>query len=59
VPVVYRPERPTEARVALFVDNWLGASIATVIGLVGLAGGYLVRRSVRRELAKIPSSSQG
>jgi len=59
VPVVYRPERPTEARVALFVDNWLGASIATVIGLVGLAGGYLVRRSIRRELAKLPTSSPG
>jgi hypothetical protein len=59
VPVVYRPERPTEARVALFIDNWLGASLASVIGLVGLAGGYLVRRSIRRELAKIPASSPG
>jgi hypothetical protein len=59
VPVVYRPERPTEARVSLFVDNWLGASIATGIGLVGLAGGYLVRRSIRRELAKMPASSPG
>jgi len=59
VPVVYRPEKPTEARVALFVDNWLGASLASVIGLVGLAGGYLVRRSIRRELAKIPASSPG
>jgi hypothetical protein len=59
VPVVYRPERPTEARVALFIDNWLGASRASVIGLVGLAGGYLVRRSIRRELAKIPASSPG
>lgn len=59
VPVVYRPERPTEARVALFIDNWLGASLASVIGLVGLAGGYLVRRSIRRELAKMPASSPG
>ena len=45
--------KPTEARVALFIDNWLGACIAAVVGLVGLAGGFLVRRSVRRELAKI------
>jgi hypothetical protein len=59
VPVVYRPERPTEARVALFVDNWLGACLATVIGLVGLAGGYFVRRSIRRELARMPASSPG
>jgi hypothetical protein len=59
VPVVYRTEKPTEARVALFVDNWLGACLATVIGLVGLAGGYLVRRSIRRELARMPASSPG
>ena len=39
VPVVYRPAKPTEARIALFTDNWLGASLAAVIGLVGLAGG--------------------
>jgi len=59
VPVVYRTAKPTEARVALFVDNWLGACLATVIGLVGLAGGYLVRRSIRRELARMPASSPG
>ena len=59
VPVVYRTEKPTEARVALFVDNWLGACLATVIGLVGLAGGYLVRRSIRRELARMPASPPG
>jgi len=59
VPIVYRPERPTEARVSLFIDNWLGASIASVIGLVGLAGGYFVRRSIRRELGKMPASSPG
>jgi len=59
VPVVYRTAKPTEARVALFVDNWLGACLATVIGLVGLVGGYLVRRSIRRELARMPASSPG
>jgi hypothetical protein len=52
VPMLYRLEKPNEARVALFVDNWLGPCIAALVGLVGLAGGYLVRRSVRRELAK-------
>jgi hypothetical protein len=55
VPLVYKVGDPMQARVALFVDNWLGASIATAVGLVGLAGGFLVRRSVRRELAKMPA----
>jgi len=52
VPMLYREDKPNEARVALFIDNWLGPCIAAVVGLVGLAGGFLVRRSVRRELAK-------
>ena len=52
VPMVYKVSKPTEARVALFTDNWLGATLAAVIGLVGLAGGWLVRRGVRREVAK-------
>jgi Protein of unknown function (DUF3592) len=52
VPMLYRVEKPNEARVALFVDNWLGACIAALVGLTGLAGGLLVRRSVRRTLAK-------
>jgi hypothetical protein len=55
VPMVYKVGDPMQARVALFFDNWLGPSIATVIGLAGLAGGFLVRRSVRRELAKLPA----
>ena len=53
VPVVYKVSKPTEARIALFTDNWLGASIATVIGLAGVAGGFLVRRGLRREVAKM------
>jgi len=54
VPIIYNPEKPTDqARIALFTDNWLGATIALVVGVVGLAGGFLVRRSVRRELAKM------
>jgi hypothetical protein len=57
VPVVYRPAKPTEARIALFADNWLGASLAALIGVVGLAGGLLVRRSLRRELNKMPANT--
>lgn len=56
VPVVYRPAKPTEARIALFTDNWLGASLAALIGVAGLAGGLLVRRSLRRELGKTPAN---
>jgi len=52
VPMIYKVRKPNEARVALFVDNWLGPCIAALVGLVGLAGGFLVRRAVRRELAK-------
>jgi len=55
VPMVYKVGDPMQARVALFVDNWLGPGIASIVGLVGLAGGFLVRRSVRRELAKLPA----
>lgn len=52
VPLTYKVAKPTEARIALFTDNWLGPCIATVIGLLGLAGGFLVRRQTRRELAR-------
>lgn len=52
VPMLYKAQKPMEARVALFIDNWIGPCIAAGVGLVGMAGGFLVRRSVRRELAK-------
>jgi hypothetical protein len=52
VPVIYKVSRPTDARVALFTDNWLGPVVAIVVGLVGVAGGLLVRRAIRRELAR-------
>ena len=52
VPMLYKARKPNEARVALFVDNWIGPCVAALVGLTGLAGGFLVRRSVRRELAK-------
>jgi hypothetical protein len=54
LPVVYKARDPKDARVALFVDNWLGACIAAVIGLVGMAGGMLVRRAVQREISRKP-----
>jgi hypothetical protein len=54
LPVVYKARDPKDARVALFVDNWLGACIAAVIGLVGMAGGILVRRAVQREISRKP-----
>lgn len=53
VPVVYRPAKPTEARIATFTDNWLGPCIAAIVGLAGMAGGFLVRRAVRREFARV------
>jgi hypothetical protein len=53
VPVMYKAAKPTEARLALFTDRWLGACVAVVIGLAGMAGGFLVRRAVRRELQKL------
>ena len=53
VPVVYRAAQPTEGRISRFTDNWLGPSLAALIGVVGMAGGFLVRRSVRREVAKM------
>jgi hypothetical protein len=55
VPVVYQRADPMKVRITLFTDNWLGASIAVVIGIAGVAGGLLVRRSVRRDLAKMQS----
>jgi hypothetical protein len=52
VPIIYKASEPMKARVDLFQDNWLGPCIAAVVGLTGIAGGLLVRRAVRRELAK-------
>jgi hypothetical protein len=45
LPVFYQPAKPTEARIATFLDNWLGASIAGAIGLISLVVGFLVRGS--------------
>jgi hypothetical protein len=55
VPVLYKLSEPTTARVATFTDNWLGVCIAALVGAVGMAGGLLVRRQIRRELKKAPA----
>lgn len=44
VPVVYRRSDPAGARVDLFVDNWLGASLALgLAAATAIAGAVLVR----------------
>ena len=52
VPMIYKVSKPTDARLALFTDNWLAACIALLVGAVGITGGVLVRRAVRREIAR-------
>jgi Protein of unknown function (DUF3592) len=52
VPLIYKVAKPTEARIALFMDNWLGPCLAIAVGVLGFAGGLLVRRQTRREMAK-------
>jgi hypothetical protein len=52
VPVRYLLNDPAEARVTLFVDNWLGAVIAFVLGTVAAAGAFLLVRSTKRDLAQ-------
>ncbi len=54
VPITYPPSDPAAARLATFTDNWLGPLISGVVGLACFAAGFLVRRAVRRELAKAP-----
>jgi hypothetical protein len=48
VPVQYQRTDPNKIRIATFFDNWLGATIAAGVGLVSMAGGLLVRRSLKR-----------
>lgn len=44
VPVIYRRADPAGARVDLFLDNWLGASLALALAVAtALAGSMLVR----------------
>lgn len=52
VPVVYPPGAPMKARLATYTDNWLGVTIAGVIGVLSLIAGVFIRRAVRRDLAR-------
>ena len=52
VPLVYPFGMPTQARLSTFTDNWLGATIAAVIGVVALIAGTFIRRAVKRELTR-------
>lgn len=52
VPVRYRVSQPTDARVALFVDNWLGATVALILGTIAALGAWVLVRSSKRELAR-------
>jgi hypothetical protein len=51
VPVVYRRAAPTEGRIGLFTDNWLGATVAGVVAVVAFIAGWLIRRAAHREAA--------
>jgi hypothetical protein len=52
VPVVYPREAPTKGRLDTYVDNWLGVTIASAIGLLCLVAGVFIRRAVRHEAAR-------
>jgi len=52
VPLLYPFGMPTQARISTFTDNWAGATIAAIVGLVALIAGIFIRRAVKRELAR-------
>jgi uncharacterized protein DUF3592 len=52
VPVIYPRMEPTKARLDTYVDNWLGATIAAIVGVVSFIAGLLIRRAVARDLAR-------
>jgi hypothetical protein len=50
IPIVYPVSNPQKARVALFVDNWLGASVSLGVGVLALIAGIFIRRAAKRDL---------
>jgi hypothetical protein len=52
VPVIYSRMEPTKARLDTYVDNWLGATIAAIVGLVSFIAGLFIRRAAGRDLAR-------
>lgn len=54
LPVMYREDKPMEARIAVFLDNWLGAAISIAVGALCFIGGIFVRRATR---ARTPTSA--
>jgi hypothetical protein len=50
IPIVYPLSNPQKARVALFVDNWLGPSVALGVGVLAFLGGMFIRRASKRQL---------
>jgi hypothetical protein len=48
VRVMYQPADPARMRIAAFFEDWLGATVATVVGLLCFTGGTFVRRSLKR-----------
>jgi hypothetical protein len=52
VPVVYPFGMPQQGRISTFTDNWLGATVAAVVGMLALVAGVFIRRATRREIAR-------
>lgn len=50
IPIVYPVATPQKARVALFVDNWLGASVSLGVGVLAFLAGIFIRRAAKRDL---------
>jgi hypothetical protein len=50
IPIVYPVSDPQKARVALFVDNWLGASVSLGVGVLAFLAGTFIRRAAKRDL---------
>jgi hypothetical protein len=50
IPIVYPVSNPQKARVALFVDNWLGASVSLGVGVLAFLAGIFIRKAAKRDL---------